>query len=91
MAARTRSRAAGSVIVRQRRAPAAAIRRDDDDWALGGYAGLSLGAALTSRLELSIGAEARFPHKGIRFDDGVVSGKIELAKWSTFAALSLKF
>ena len=34
-------------------APAAAIRRDDDDWTLGGYAGLSLGAALTSRLELS--------------------------------------
>ena len=72
-------------------APAAAIRRDDDDWTLGGYAGLSLGAALTSRLELSIGAEARFPHKGIRFDDGVVSGKIELAKWSAFAALSLAF
>ena len=72
-------------------APAATIRRDEDDWTLGGYAGLSLGAALTSRLELSIGAEARFPHKGIRFDDGVVSGKIELAKWSAFAALSLAF
>jgi hypothetical protein len=73
-------------------APASVVlRRDEDDWTLGGYAGLSLGAALTSRLELSIGAEARFPHKGIRFDDGIVSGKAELAKWSASAALSFRF
>lgn len=72
-------------------APAASFGKEEDDWTLGGYSGLSLGAALTSRLELSLGGELRFPHKSVRFDDGVVSGKIELAKWSTFAALSLKF
>ena len=72
-------------------APAAAIRTDDDDWSLGGYAGLSLAAAATDRLELSVGAEARFPHKSIRFDDGVVSGKADLAEWSAFAALGWRF
>ena len=72
-------------------APAAAIRKDDDDWTLGGYAGLSLAAAATDRLELSVGAEARFPHKSIRFDDGVVSGKADLAEWSAFAALGWRF
>lgn len=72
-------------------APASAIRRDDDDWTLGGYAGLSLAAAATDRLELSVGAEARFPHKSIRFDDGVVSGKADLAEWSAFAALGWRF
>ena len=72
-------------------APAAAIRRDDDDWTLGGYAGLSLAAAATDRLELSLGAEARFPHKKLRFDDGVVSGSVELAEWSAFASVGWRF
>ena len=72
-------------------APASAIRRDDDDWTLGGYAGLSLAAAATDRLEFSVGAEARFPHKSIRFDDGVVSGKVDLAEWSAFAAVGWRF
>ena len=72
-------------------APAAAIRKDDDDWTLGGYAGLSLAAAATDRLELSVGAEARFPHKRLRFDDGIVSGSVELAEWSAFAALGWRF
>ena len=72
-------------------APAAAIRRDDDDWTLGGYAGASLDLAATDSLTLSVGAEARFPHKSIRFDDGVVSGKADLAEWSAFAALGWRF
>ncbi len=72
-------------------APVAEIRKDDDDWTLGGYAGLSLAAAATDRLELSVGAEARFPHKSIRFDDGVVSGRVDLAEWSAFAAVALRF
>jgi hypothetical protein len=72
-------------------APASAIRRNDDDWTLGGYAGLSLAAAATDRLEFSVGAEARFPHKSIRFDDGVVSGKADLAEWSAFAAVGWRF
>ena len=72
-------------------APAAAIRRDEDDWTLGGYAGLSLAAAATERLEFSVGAEARFPHKRLRFDDGVVSGSVELAEWSAFASVGWRF
>ena len=72
-------------------APAAAIRKDDDDWTLGGYAGASLDLAATDSLTLSLGAEARFPHKSIRFDDGVVSGKADLAEWSAFAALGWRF
>ena len=72
-------------------APAAAIRKDDDDWTLGGYAGLSLAAAATDRLEISVGAEARFPHKRLRFDDGVVSGSVELAEWSAFASVGWRF
>jgi hypothetical protein len=72
-------------------APVAAIRRDDDDWTFGGYAGLELSAALTEALELSVGGELRFPHRSLRFDDGVVSGKAELAKWSVSAALGFRF
>ena len=72
-------------------APARTIRTDDDDWALGGYAGLSLAAAATDRLEISVGAEARFPHKSLRFDDGVVSGRVGLAEWSAFAAVGWRF
>ena len=67
------------------------IRRDDDDWTFGGYAGLELSAALTEALELSVGGELRFPHRSLRFDDGVVSGKAELAKWSVSAALGFRF
>ena len=72
-------------------APVAEIRKDDDDWTFGGYAGLSLTAAATDRLELSVGVEARFPHKKLRFDDGVVSGKVDLAEWSAFASVGWRF
>lgn len=72
-------------------APAASIRRDEDDWTLGGYAGAALDLAATDALTLSFGAEARFPHKSIRFDDGVVSGRVGLAEWSAFAALGWRF
>lgn len=73
-------------------APASVVRRrDEDDWTLGGYAGLELGVALTDELELSVGGELRFPHRSLRFDDGIVSGKAELAKWSVSAALGFRF
>ncbi len=72
-------------------APTATIRQDNDEWTIGGYAGLSLAAAVTDRIELSIGAETRFPHERLRFDDGVVSGSVELAKWSAVAAMALRF
>ena len=72
-------------------APVRTIRKDDDDWTLGGYAGLSFAVAAGDRLELAVGAEARFPHKSVRFDDGVVSGRVGLAEWSAFAAVALRF
>ena len=72
-------------------APIASIGRDHDDWTFGGYAGLSLSAALSDAVELSIGGELRLPHEDLRFDDGVVSGKVGLAKWSAFAAVGLRF
>lgn len=72
-------------------APRSSIRRDDDDWNVGGYAGLAADLATTDALTFSIGAEARFPHKRLRFDDGVVSGSVELAEWSAFAAVSYRF
>ena len=71
--------------------PAASIRRDDDDWTFGGYAGAALDLAATDALTFSLGAEARFPHKKLRFDDGVVSGSVELAEWSAFAAVAVRF
>ena len=71
--------------------PARTIRTDDDDWTIGGYAGAALDLAATDALTLSFGAEARFPHKSIRFDDGVVSGRVGLAEWSAFAALGWRF
>jgi len=72
-------------------APARTIRTDDDDWTIGGYAGAALDLAATDALTLSFGAEARFPHKSLRFDDGVVSGRVGLAEWSAFAALGWRF
>ena len=73
-------------------APASVVLcQDEDDWTLGGYAGLELGVALTDALEISVGGELRFPHRSIRFDDGIVSGKAELAKWSASAALRFRF
>ena len=57
----------------------------------GGLSSISLAAAATDRLELSVGAEARFPHKSLRFDDGVVSGRVSLAEWSAFAAVAWRF
>ena len=72
-------------------APARTIRTDDDDWTIGGYAGAALDLAATDALTLSFGAEARFPHKSLRFDDGVVSGRVDLAEWSAFAAVAWRF
>ena len=72
-------------------APAATIRKDDDDWTFGGYAGLALDFAATDALVFSVGAEARFPHEKLHFDDGVVSGSVELAEWSAFASVGWRF
>ena len=69
----------------------AAIRKDDDDWTLGGYAGAALDFAATDSLTFTLGAEARFPHKKLRFDDGVVSGSVELAEWSAFVSVGWRF
>ena len=71
--------------------PVAAIREEDDDWTFGGYAGAALDLAATDELTFSLGAEARFPHKKLRVDDGVVSGKVGLAEWSAFASVGLRF
>ena len=72
-------------------APARTIRKDDDDWTLGGYAGLALDVAATDELVFSVGAEARFPHERLHFDDGVVSGSVALAEWSAFASVGWRF
>ena len=72
-------------------ATARTIRTDDDDWTLGGYAGAALDLAATDALTFSFGAEARFPHKRLRFDDGVVSGRVDLAEWSAFASVGWRF
>ena len=72
-------------------APARTIRKDDDDWTLGGYAGLALDVAATDELVFSVGAEARFPHERLHFDDGVVSGAVALAEWSAFASVGWRF
>ena len=72
-------------------APARTIRADDDDWTFGGYAGAALDLAATDALTFSFGAEARFPHKRLHFDDGVVSGSVGLAEWSAFASVGWRF
>lgn len=63
----------------------------DDDWKLQGYLGLSVAVLPTDRLEISAGAEARFPKRRVRFDDGFVSGSTELAKWDAFFAVGIRF
>ena len=72
-------------------APAATIRKDDDDWTFGGYAGLALDFAATDEWVFSVGAEARLPHEKLRFGDGVVAGSVELAGWSAFASVGWRF
>ena len=63
----------------------------DDDWKLQGYAGLSFAVIPVEWLEVAAGAEARFPSRKIRFDDGIVSGSTELAKWDAFVAVGIRF
>lgn len=63
----------------------------DDEWNLQGYAGLSLAVIPVDWLEIAAGAEARFPSRKIRFDDGIVSGSTELAKWDAFVAVGIRF
>lgn len=72
-------------------AAVASFGRDDDDWKLQGYAGLSAACRVTDRLELTLGASVRFPDRKVRFDDGVVAGSVELPKWDAFAAATVMF
>ncbi len=71
--------------------PVASIRNDNDEWNLQGYAGLSLAVIPVDWLEIAAGAEARFPSRKIRFDDGIVSGSTELAKWDAFVSVGIRF
>lgn len=64
---------------------------DDDDWYIQGYAGLSLAVLPADWLELSAGAEARFPRRRIRFNDGIVSGSTELPSWDAFVSVGIRF
>ena len=63
----------------------------DDDWKLQGYLGLSVAVLPIDWLEIAAGAEARFPKRRIRFDDGIVSGSTELAKWDAFVSVGIRF
>ena len=72
-------------------AVASSTTHTDDDWKLQGYAGLSVAYMAMESLELSAGAEVRFPRRRVRFDDGCVSGSTELAKWDAFVAISIRF
>jgi len=72
-------------------APFSSSTHTDDEWNLQGYAGLSLAVIPVDWLEVAAGAEARFPSRKIRFDDGIVSGSTELAKWDAFVAVGIRF
>ncbi len=72
-------------------APVSSSTHTDDEWNLQGYAGLSLAVIPVDWLEIAAGAEARFPSRKIRFDDGIVSGSTELAKWDAFLAVGIRF
>lgn len=69
----------------------ASFHHDNDEWNVQGYAGLSVSILATNWMELNVGASARFPNRSIRFDDGIVSGSTELAKWDAIAAVSFRF
>lgn len=71
--------------------PFSSSTHTDDDWKVQGYAGLSLAVIPVDWLEIAAGAEARFPSRKIRFDDGIVSGSTELAKWDAFVAVGIRF
>ena len=63
----------------------------DDDWKFQGYAGVDLAWRVMSGLELSAGADVRFPSRRIRFGDGIVSGSVELPKWDAVVLVSIEF
>lgn len=71
--------------------PLLSSRHSDDEWNFQGYAGLSLSVLPTDWLELAAGAEARFPQRRIRFDDGIVSGSTELPSWEAFVSAGIRF
>ena len=64
---------------------------DEDEWEVSCYAGLSIAVGITDWLELSVGAEAIFPSREIRYDDGLVTGKAELSDWVAHAGVSYLF
>ena len=63
----------------------------EDDWGIRGYAGLTLSVALCDWLEVSVGAEGRFPRRHIDYNDGVTSGEVQLADWDLNGALVITF
>ncbi len=63
----------------------------DDDWKVQGYAGLALAVKPKEWLEVSAGIDTRFPNRKVRFDDGIVSGSVELADWDAFIAVGVRF
>ncbi len=66
-------------------------RQSDDEWNFQGYVGLSLSVVPVEWLEIAAGAEARFPNRKIRFDDGIVSGSTELPFWDAFVLVGIRF
>lgn len=63
----------------------------DDDWKVQGYAGLAVAVAPKDWLEFSAGIETRFPSRKVRFDDGIISGSVELSNWDAFVAIGVLF
>ena len=63
----------------------------DDEWKIQGFAGASAAFLPLDWLEIAVGAQARFPTRRVRFDDGIVSGSVELPKWDAFASVGIRF
>lgn len=70
---------------------AAVIKREKTDWTFAGYAGLGVSVAVARHVELFANAEARFPDGSLHFDDGIASGKIDLAEMSASAGVCVRF
>ena len=63
----------------------------DDDWKVQVYAGLALAVKPKDWLEVSAGVDTRFPNRSVAFNDGIVSGSVELPKWDAFVAIGVRF
>ncbi len=63
----------------------------DDEWKIQGFTGVSAAFLPLDWLEIAVGAQARFPTRRVPFDDGIVSGSVELPKWDAFASVGICF